>query len=343
MQKAFSNVAAKILDGETPDKRDTILVTHSLDVLQLFFEDHSDIDIIEWKKNDALNELCRSHNSGHKLFGESLKLYMRQENYGFDESLYFSSTGRRWDDLTIYLLTYRGDVLGCTSPTSLFMATPRYTEFQESITIESDKKIFTLNRPLANRDEKFIEYVYKFYHIVKQMPYKNGTTPLYGFFDYLESQKTLIKKRNSDLYVKINNIDPTYSLENFELEYQENSKGISVLGYTLFQQKTEDVLEQIVNESDFIIQSTKSVKKPLVLSNNCTYNNWAYTSKSMVWNKDKHKINYSKLTSALPGTATEYEGGWLCEAHFLSNVLVRLPYAIDKGLFFDGNLNGEYT
>ena len=341
VQKAFSNVAAKILDGETPDKRDTILVTHSLDVLQLFFEDHSDIDIIEWKKNDALNELCRSHNSGHRLFGESLKLYMRQENYGFDESLYFSSTGRRWDDLTIYLLTYRGDVLGCTSPTSLFMATPRYTEFQESITIESDKKIFTQNRSLADRDEKFIEYVYKFYHIVKQMPYKNGTTPLYGFFDYLESQKTLIKKRNSDLYVKINNIDPTYSLENFELEYQENSKGISVLGYTLFQQKTEDVLEQIANESDFIIQSTKSVKKPLVLSNNCTYNNWAYTSKSVAWNKDKHKINYSDFANVLPGTTTEYEGGWLCEAHFFSNILVQLPYTLDSKHFFDGNVTGE--
>ena len=103
------------------------------------------------------------------------------------------------------------------------MATPRFTEFQESITIESDKKIFTYNRSLAERDEKFIEYVYKFYHIVKQMPYQDTTTPLYGFFDYLQSQKALIKKRNSNLYVKINNIDSTYSLDNFELEYKENN------------------------------------------------------------------------------------------------------------------------
>lgn len=341
VQKAFSNVAAKIEEGEDADKRDTILVSHSLDVLQLFFEDHGDIDIVEWRKNDAINELSNSNNKGHKLLGKSLKLYMRQENYGFDESLYFSSNGRKWDDLTIYMLTYRGDVLGCTSPTSLFMATPRFTDFQESITIESDKRIFTHNRSLAERDEKFIEYIYKFYQIIKSMPY-GGNTPLYGFFDYLESQKKQIKKRNSSLYVIINNIDPTYSLDNFELEYKENSKGVSVLGYTLFQQKTEDVLEQIANESDFVIFSNKSTNKPLVLSNNCTYSNWAYTSKNIIWDKEKHKIDYTGKSSIankiLPGTQTEYDGGWLCEDHFLSKVLVKLPYSLDAEHFFDGNV-----
>lgn len=335
VQKAFGNVATK---GREADVRDSILVSHALDVAQLFFEldSHEDIKVVKWSKRDAVEQLKNSRMKGNSLFGESLELYMRQENYGFDEKTYYSSTGAAPTDLTIYILTYAGDAVGCTSPTSLFMATPGFQNFQEYIRIEGDQRIFSGNRPLIRRDEAFIEYIYRLMEVIRQKPGNGEKDPLSEFKEYLSRQKELLREINPDLYRRINELN---GYADVDLDYNYRGSDLYVLGYRLYMRKKEDIQEQIPEVSDFVIVSSKSSKLPLVLTNNCPHNNWRYYSNNVIWNADKHKIDYKERDrSRLPGTETEYP--WLCENDFLSDVIVQLPYPLDAH-FFNGNLAGD--
>ncbi len=335
VQKAFGNVAAK---GKEADIRDTILVSHALDVAQLFFEldSHQDIKVIKWNKRDAVEQLKNSRIKGNNLFGEALELYMRQENYGFDEKIYYSSTGAIPTDLTLYILTYAGDAVGCTSPTSLFMATPCFQNFQEHIRIEGDQHIFSGNRPLIRRDEAFIEYLYRLTEVIRQKPGYGEEDPLSDFKEYLSKQRELLRDINPELYRRINMLGG-YTEEELENNYRKSD--LSVLGYSLYIRKKEDIQQQIPETSDFVIASTKNTKKPLVLTNNCPHNNWRYYANNIIWDADKHKIDYKeKDRSYLPGTETEYP--WLCENDFLSDIIIQLPYPLDRH-FFNGNLSGD--
>lgn len=335
VQKAFGNVAAK---GREADVRDSILVSHALDVAQLFFEldNHQDIKVEKWNKHDAIVQLKNSRIRGNSLFGESLELYMRQENYGFDEKSYYSSTGAAPTDLTIYILTYAGDAVGCTSPTSLFMATPSFQNFQEHIKIEGDQRIFSGNRPLIHRDEAFIEYIYRLVEVIRQNPGYGEKDPLSEFKSYLGNQKELLRDINPDLYRRINQLHG-YTDDNLSNDYLRSN--LYVLGYRLYMRKKEDIQEQIPKVSDFVIVSSKSQKQPLILTNNCPHNNWRYYSNNVIWSAEKHKIDYKERDrSRLPGTETEYP--WLCENDFLSDIIIQLPYPLDSH-FFNGNLVGD--
>lgn len=339
VQKAFSNVAAF---GEDSDIRDRILVSHALDVMQLWFEGGKGLNVVQWSKKGAIQELKSSRIRGHKLFGKALELYMRQENYGFDEGKYVTPDGVKINDVVIYILTYQGDPIGCTSPTSFFMATSSASDFQK-LSVEGDIPLFGRRRMLYQREEAFIEYVYRH---TNYMRYGGVDSPLADFKQYLDKQKQIIRSQNEELYSRINQMD--YSFEDMSGEYALSD--IQVLGYPIFQRKLENQQSQIVNESDFIISSSKSSLKPMILSNNGAYNNWAYISKSKPYNSQIHKIDYSTTMrdskrTLLPGADVEYEEGWLCENDFLSNVMVMLPYPLDKMHFFDGNVvkAGKYN
>jgi len=328
VQKAFSNVA---LLGKDADIRDRVLVYHALDVMQLWFEGGKGIQIVHWSKQVAIKELKESKIPGHRLYGKALELYMRQENYGFNG-----------DDVDISILTYHGDPLGCTSPTSIFMATPNFNEFQ-NLTVEGDYRLFANARMLHERDEAFIEYVFR---QANSMNIGDGN-PLADFKNYLEQQKQIIRTNNAALYSRLNQMDCQAS----DMDSEYTKSDIQVLGYPIYQRRQEDQQQQIRNESDFVINSEKSTHKPLILSNNGAYNNWTYISKSKLFNNQIHKIeDYSKTNkdqkrTRLPGTDIEYEDGWLCENDFLSNVMVMLPYPLDKKHFFDGNIvkAGKYN
>lgn len=339
VQKAFSNVA---LLGEDADIRDRILVSHALDVMQLWFEGGKGLKIEQWSKKNAIEELKSSRLRGHKLYGRALELYMRQENYGFDEKMYAAQDGVQVSDVIIYILTYQGDPVGCTSPTSFFMATSSASDFQK-LTVEGDIPLFGRRRMLYQREEAFIEYVYRH---VNYMRYAGENSPLADFKSYLDKQKLIIRNQNEDLYSRLNQMD----YQPNDMDGENVRSDIQVLGYPIYQRRLEDQQNQIGTESDFVISSTKSLLKPLVLSNNGAYNNWAYISKSKPFNSQIHKIDYSTTISerkrvTLPGADIDYEDGWLCENDFLSSVMVMLPYPLDKEHFFDGNIvkAGKYN
>lgn len=334
VQKAFSNVASFGIDA---DSRDRMLVSHALDVMQLWYEGGKDLKVVEWSKRNAIRELKTSKLHGHRLYGKALELYMRQENYGFDEKMYMSQDNVPVSDVIIYILTYQGDPVGCTSPTSFFMATPNYKDIQK-IKIEGDIPLFGSTRMLYEREEAFIEYVYRHLYYMR---YKGDNSPLAGFKTYLDKQKSYIRRKNEELYSRLNQMETQPS--DMDVDYTKSD--IQVLGYPIYQRKEEDQQTQIKEESDFVINSSKSTTLPLVLSNNGVYNNWAYTSKNKLYNNQIHKIKYTNREPTLPGTDVVYEDGWLCEDDFLSSVMVMLPYPLDKDHFFDGNIvkAGKYN
>ena len=335
VQKAFANVAAK---GILADMRDIILVSNALDVFELFYEGAEGLELVEWRKNDAIKALNESVDAGNKLYGQSLELYMRQENYGFDSSAYHRYNNVAVDDVTIYILTYNREPVGCTSPTSMFLATSRPDRFKSSLSIEGNMPLFaTKKRMLAERDDAFIEYVYRCHACMKQ--FQDTVKPLTSFFDYLKKQLEIVRNTKPQLYRTINEL--FYTEEELSNVYSETP--LRVLGFKLYQRRAEDLQDRIKNESAFVIDSTKSDKKPLVLTNNSTYNGWPYLSRSNTYSCDSHRIDYTAIREMqtrkkLPGTETEYEGGWLCENDFLSDVLVQLPYPLDTIHFFNGNL-----
>ena len=94
------------------------MVSDALDIGQIFFEadKYSDkIEIISWDRKGDLERLIESSNPQHRLLGESLRLYLEQ-----DEETY------NFDKLTkIYLINYTQgpeplNIIGGTSPSTLF-------------------------------------------------------------------------------------------------------------------------------------------------------------------------------------------------------------------------------
>ncbi len=357
VQKAFDNVAAK---KDKADQRDLILVSHSLDLLQLFYEQGENIEdgnngfqVVRWSKNNQLQELRESEFRGHNMLGSAYELYMRQENYGFNERLYYTENGYSANDVVISIILYNGIPLGCTSPTSIFMPTPDYKEddcrLQREIKIGGSNSLFGIGRnlkKLSERDTDFILYVYRFMESIRRKLYKDTDHfPLSSFKSYLDQQKREIRSEKGELYGKISEVE-TGGFDDMN-EYYQQSSSFSVLGYELYSRIKENAIAQIEQESDFVIKSTKSEALPLVLTNKCTFSNWAYTSRNNVWSLAHARIKYNRRkTKMLPGDGNvEYKHGWLCENDFLSDVLIKLPYSLDDVNFwshYNDGCSGNY-
>ena len=345
VQEAFGNVAKQ---GATADHRDALLVSHALDVAQLFYEldSHPEISVVTWEKKAALDQLNRSVDEGNKLLGESLEMYMRQENYGFNEEQYYSATGTKWEDMAIHIFTFEGDAVGCTSPCSLFMASPNFDKSNKSdgnpdkfakILINGDVPIFSKVRQLAERDQHFVEFIFRTVLNINSHPGSWTISPLHKFIEYIESQLKCLAEKNRTLYAIVNELD---GKEDNDLASRYKESDYSVLGYTLYMRRQENIEAKIEKESYFTILSNKTApdeRLPLVLTNNCRSTNWPYYSANAAWNIRKHSVNYADpQRSVLPGTEIEYP--WLCENDLLADVLVQLPYNLDSDHFFDGNL-----
>lgn len=343
VQQAFCNV---IKDRETGrdltelklgflgcDERDASLVSNALDVAQLFFEYSLDknYEIVTWNKKDCLDELCRSSRSGQQLLGETLEMFMRQESFLFD----------KLDCL--YMIRYRGGVIGATSPTSLFIATPDYQKPYD-LKIDGHVNIFEKKRQLFERDKDFVIYLYELFEHYPD--FKGYLGNVYG---YLKTVKVYLSKSpDSSLYESILDAERRGSKGETLLErYDEFEKeGVCLFGsdFKLFHRRKEDAVKSL-RESDFIIapDSSKNVAScPMILSNDLPETNWKYFGNTL-WTKTLHYIDFDEINrlsvhkKTLPGTDIEFE--WLYACDFLDAKLLRYTFPIDAKRFFNGNKN----
>ena len=333
-QTAFRNVKQL---GSASQPRDKRLVFYTLDVAQLFFENPDGLEISVWTINDQLRQLEQSSMTGHKQMAKVLRLYMQHENYGFNSNA----------NPNIYMISYRGKLVGCTSPTSLFMPTPNFKEVMGlNVELQGGLKLFNNQEQLHDkrRSPEFVIYLYRTLGAVRRAFERNHGIkrsedfPLNDLWEYCSNEEQYL---DSELKQAIQG----WKNSEFSFESYEMSKdGVSLFGCNLYQQVKEDAYLQIARKSSFTIDSRKSDKKPLVLTNtNGGYDGWSYTAEGKRWkycikNSDIEKKRKGN-NELLPNDAEiKYEYGWLCEEDFLDEKLIRLPYPLDKERFFDGNL-----
>ena len=214
-----------------------------------------------------------------------------------------------------------GEVIGATSPITLFFASPDVNKF-ENVFKDIRQYPFFGKEPTAlyDRDPNFIKYLYHLVDLNK------------GCFHRLFPEvNEYIKKCNikkSD--IKINSEDYTAckAEDGWTCKVHNNHITLKVI--------REDVYQKHIKEqSDFVIKPTNHKHNegdilPLILPNEPHDETWTYTTEGDNWPKENifplvKDIKYDKNT--LPGRSENYP--WLSIDDFFEDKIIKLPYFIN--------------
>ena len=317
VKSAFRWVADNGISGTTAQHK---LVSDALDVAQLFFiyPKHKDqIKIISWNPLDRFEHLANDNNPKHSIFAETLNVFWDQDSnvYNFNQvkRLYF-------------LLNNSNQVIGGTSPATMFFAAPDVKLATSNLNITCGHDVLFDNNytPLSERDDKsFIEYIFI---LSKQPNFADFFPEVYSYLTevYKNLDAELKAKIAGNSAFNIGDYQPCSVLDN-EMNTCE------VLGITLGIRMNDP--GEIERDSDFVIQSEVSVTglKPLVLPHDRFAYQWAYTTKDVVWNPN-NKIPY-KNENVTSGAKLPIQGDhypWLTVGNFLEDKIIEIPYTIDS-------------
>lgn len=333
VKNAFAALSNPHLRGAAMNER---LVSNALDVAQLFFdyENHkAQLRIVRWNRDEQLATLTASPD--HRLYGETLKLFLESDKvYNFD-------------DLTDwYILMWDGHVVGATSPASIVMAAPLEAPIEE-IKVEQGVSLFSSDRPLWQRDDDFVFYMFLLMNAYPTLRQKAKVV-----YDYMLHNADFLRRERPELYRRITEVIPNLSalnveaagavLDRLEATYDRFTglDDVSVLGAHLYHKRVSDIRTG-VSESDFVIQPTRpgiTGDMPLVLRSafNGSVEGYQYIDKP--WDSATEVLTGGRPLQQriLPDTAIQYP--FLSTADFLEETIVRLSNAVDGAHFFDGNI-----
>ena len=306
------------------------MVSDSLDVAQLFFQYErfrDKLDIIIWDKDAEIKKLRSSRNRAHRAVGETLDMYMQQD----DKTYNFSKMSR------IYLLRYKGpgrrsqmDIIGATSPATLFFSTANDLSYiSNHLQFDRDKAFDTQLCSLDKREGKFIEFFFAL-----QRAYDGFYNDFPEVNEYLDQTYKLLPNEMKDI-IEAQKDD---AIDDFpRLEVKSNYVDINGFQYRRFP-------DDIKVDSGFEIRSsiyegTMPLALPVVASDK--YANIKYTNSP--WGKEQ----YAPLTDnrpldarTLPFVGNAYP--YLTIGDLLEDKLVRVdigPTSKDYAKnYFDGNL-----
>lgn len=310
------------------------MVSDTLDVAQIFFQYErfkSKVDIIVWDKSQKLNELKQSSDSALKTVGETLSMYMDQ-----DEKTYHFSKMKR-----MYILRYKGsqrhsemDIIGATSPCTLFFSSANDLSYiSNDIQFDQDKAFDGVYASLDQREDKFIEFIYAF-----RYSYPN----FYKDFPEVSEYLDLVYKDGLNLNQKniVSAINDN-TIANFP-ELKISSDIVEINGVNF--RRCPDVTDF---KSGFAIDSKKNASPvPLVLPvkpgsiyQDIIYTNSPWGNTQVAPLKDANPLD--KRT--LPNVSINYP--YLTIGDFLEDELIRVPksnhtkdYAKN---FFNGNVEND--
>lgn len=334
VKNAFSRLSAHAnLQGEQMDEK---LVANALDIAQLFFnypELRTQLRIIEWNKPVELQRL--QDDSQHKLLGETLQMFLEQDKEAFN----FDKMDR------LYFLVYGNQVIGGTSPVTLFMASPNANANMYDIPVEQNVNLFDLWRPLYMRNEKFIKYVYALFTAYPELKRDCGEVNSYLITNFrllsVNLQQTILTDIGNPEAMDLGAIERAKTY--LDVNFAKLDEGVQALGVPFYCARKEDVLRSI-EESDFVIVPSRKVegRLPLVLQNHLNApqtepfryvtSNW---DDATVITPDDYAMEPEKRV--LPATAHQYS--WLTDDDFFQPALIKLDYRIDGDCFFDGNMS----
>ncbi|HYC27961.1 MAG TPA: hypothetical protein VEB42_04080, partial [Chitinophagaceae bacterium] len=333
------------------------LVSDCLDVLQLLFNtsgseigESKKIRFREWKVRENIEQLkVGGELHPHYILGKSL------------EQIFFDNTGSFTGLDSIFLIYYDNKLLGGTSPLTLAFTSPNWSRYiadgqVTNVPQSMDGDIFFDNiyRPLHKRDKSFVEYLYKLLLV-----YKPAFTRADGLRKYIN--------RTIDMYFQ----DMRHSLERYQPEAMDadytriktnvENKYLTINGLYFYHQREGKEKDKIAAVSDFVIQATEKKYKiqynenkeeqfvypPLVLLNGMNMPG-DYMEQNVPWNpntqiNDFYHRNILLYERKLPlGNSQSVTYPFITTEDFLEDILVEMPYAIDKRRFFtasSGNCN----
>ena len=319
---------SKGLDGDSIHHK---LISDCFDVGEIFFnidKFRDKVRIIVWDKKKDLQSLLDSNNERHRLFGETLRLYLEQDADSFN----FKNLER------IYLLDYIGpdkpnqvNIIGATSPATFFFTSANNLLYaSKHLSFGKDRPFDEEFQPLYKRD---FDYQMYWFCLQKSMPDFAGLYPeinTYLNLSYAKlsnSQKEKISALDKDAY------DAYYE----DLSVTSDANLVEVLGFHLKKRKgITDV------HSDFQINSSicKDAKLPLVLPVDMYTKQMRYIID--LWDKDtKVPYNDSRLLSerSLPDDGTKYP--YLTIGDFLEDYILWDENAFNQEDFFNGGTDVE--
>jgi hypothetical protein len=286
------------------------LVSHALDIIELVFN-HSaygdQLEFIPWHPENSFNNLQRG---GQKVLSDTLRLYWNQDA----ESFNFHNVKNIW------IIKYNYQVIGSTSPVTLFMATSNEVSFSFKLSGNNEPLSKSQFVPLFGRDSEFVEYLYALrdeYNITQNGQF---STHFAAFDSYLTQTLIHLQSTNNLLWSKI--MSNSQQRSYYSQQYTSQVNGLEVLGFPILNR------HPIVNvKSDFAILSTKwTSNKPLVLAEGFPLS-LNYTGTTSKWNPSISVPAHDSLpldARLLPGTAIKYP--YLTVHDFLQPYLFRLPF-----------------
>ena len=331
VKSAFRWVAENGIKGNSAHHK---LVSDALDVAQLFYVSpkfEKDIRIIAWNPRDRLRGLIENGNKIHRKYAGTLRLFWRQDSVKKEEIKNEVLYNFEYTDKLYFILNKEtNNVIGGTSPATLFFASPDVRKVTDGleITIGQDKLFDNEYAALPERELSFIEYIYT---LSKHPRFARLFPEVYEYLDKIRHNRYLARELNTRItdldFKNLDTYSPCTVLEN------ENDT-CKIFGITLGVQPLDT--SHISSESDFVIKSDFSCENanPLVLPQYPFSGKWTYTTEGIMWD-EKTKIPYkntdSPENSKLPVQHDPYF--WLTAGNFFEDTIIELPYPIDDSKF----------
>lgn len=308
------------------------MVSDTLDVGEIFFnidKYKGKIEIITWNPTAATTSLMEDGNTGHYYVGDALQKYLES-----DAKTYNFSHLRN-----IYLLNYKNgpdelNIIGATSPATIFFSGANKLDYIQDLFFANNDRPFDGDyQPLYKRD---FEYLKAWWVLRKTI---NGFSTLFPEIeDYLNLTFRAIK--DSVVRQKLMNIT-TASISDFsyiDVNSNQQSNQVEIIGINLLKKKAA-----VVSDNEFTIKPERSFSgtKPLVLpvESGNKYASLIYINGK--WGAE-NKAPYKDFNNEIDKRCLPFDGtiySYLTISDFLEDSIVKVPHAINKKYYYDGNLD----
>ncbi|MBC9934185.1 hypothetical protein [Chitinophaga qingshengii] len=340
VRTAFRYVAGrKEPDGVTIYHR---MLSDCLDIAEIFFNIDAlrdKIEILEWNAgitsnggelsvdpDSELGRLLHSVNPKHRLLGETLKMYLFQDQKAFN----FAGLKH------CYLLNYKQgpemiNIIGGTSPATLFFSSANDLSYVD-IRFGNDRVFDSQYCPLHKRGKEFVTF---FFQLRAAFPGFSDKFP--DINNYMDQCFELLDDTLKD---KIRALQPgSYDSSYNRIAVNTEGNNVEILGQPLRAKNYSAGANE--EDNDFIIAATKPVSGslPCVLPHEPFNEPLQYAGG--VWQHNYHEqvpaYDARPLSERTLPNQSHVKYPYLTVSDLLEPYLIKVPYPLDTDRFFDGN------
>lgn len=309
------------------------MVSDSLDVGEIFFnidKFKDKIKIITWSPSKAIELLKSDENLSHYYVADALEKYLSSDSktYNFDQLR------------NVYLLNYTQgpdelNIIGATSPATLFFSGANRLDYVQGIFFANNDKPFDGEfQPLYRRE---FDYIKAWWTL------RNTITNFSTLFPEIETYLNLTFKAINDQLIKnkLNSITSA-SAKDFsfiDVQASQQTNQVEVLGTPLYKKKGG-----VNADNEFAIKAERNTAAPaplvLPVESGNKYADLQYANGT--WGAE-NKAPYKETETDIAKRTLPFDGSvfpYLTISDFLEDSIVKVPHALNKKYYFDGNIEG---